>query len=173
MKKRFKLVVVDSVYCDYLRKYDEKVPYNFSKKENRPFVGVLFNIDELEYFAPLGSPKEKHKLMRNMVDFIKIDDGNLGVINFNNMIPLTCKNYKLLDMDHPNNIGDKRYFSLLLEQIVWLNENASLVRKKSKRLRMLYISKKLNKSIASRCCNFKLLEEKCKEYNEKHINVGV
>ena len=28
-----------------------------------------------------------------------------------------------------------------------------------------YINGTLDKNIAKRCCNFKLLEEKCKEYN--------
>ncbi len=26
------LVKIDSKYCDYLRKYDSKVPYNYDKK---------------------------------------------------------------------------------------------------------------------------------------------
>ena len=60
MKESIKLVVVDSNYCDYLRQFDNKVPYNFDKKNNRPFVGVLFEIDNCKYFAPLSSPKLKH-----------------------------------------------------------------------------------------------------------------
>ena len=36
MPYRFKLVIIDKNYCDYLRKYDSKVPYNFDKKQNRP-----------------------------------------------------------------------------------------------------------------------------------------
>lgn len=27
------LVKIDSKYCDYLRKYDNKVPYNYDKKQ--------------------------------------------------------------------------------------------------------------------------------------------
>ena len=41
------------------------------------------------------------------------------------------------------------------------------VRKKSKRLYNLYNNKKLNKTIFNRCCNFKLLEEKCMKYNKE------
>ena len=51
------LVRLDTDYCNYLRKFDEKVPYNYNKKELRPFIGVLFTIDSLMYFAPLSSPK--------------------------------------------------------------------------------------------------------------------
>ena len=44
MYKSFKIVKIDSNYCDYLRKYDNKVSYNAGLKELRPFVGVLFRI---------------------------------------------------------------------------------------------------------------------------------
>ena len=57
MKERLILVRLDTDYCNYLRKYDDKVPYNHGKKELRPFIGVLFNIGRLMYFAPLSSPK--------------------------------------------------------------------------------------------------------------------
>ena len=37
-----KIVRVNSEYCDYLRKYDNKVAYNKNEKELRPFIGILF-----------------------------------------------------------------------------------------------------------------------------------
>ena len=40
MIRNFKIVKVDSNYCDYLRKYDSKVSYNAGIKELRPFIGV-------------------------------------------------------------------------------------------------------------------------------------
>lgn len=67
-----KIVKVDSKYCDYLRRYDNKVVYNKFDKELRPFIGVLFKIDNIEYFAPLSSPKPKHLKMKNTLDFFKI-----------------------------------------------------------------------------------------------------
>ena len=47
----FKIVIIDYKYCDYLRKFDNKVIYNMGEKELRPFLGVLFNIEKFEYFA--------------------------------------------------------------------------------------------------------------------------
>ena len=32
MKDELKLVRIGKEYCDYLRKYDSRVPYNFSNK---------------------------------------------------------------------------------------------------------------------------------------------
>lgn len=167
MNTNLKLVVVDNKYCDYLRKFDKRVPYNFSKKENRPFVGVLFNIDKVKYFAPLSSPKEKHRIMRNMVDFLKLDDGKLGVVNFNNMIPVLEENFRLIELDKINETFGFKYNKLLKEQIYWLIRNDDKLYKKSKKLYNDYINKRLNKKISSRCCNFKLLEEKCIEYNKE------
>ena len=49
MKNQLMLVRLDTNYCNYLRKYDDKVPYNYNEKELRPFVGVLFKIGKLMY----------------------------------------------------------------------------------------------------------------------------
>ena len=88
MNKTLELVKINSNYCDYLRKYDEKVPYNKNTKELRPFVGILFVVHDCEYFAPLSSPKPKHIQIKNNLDFYKINNGIFGVVNFNNMIPV-------------------------------------------------------------------------------------
>ena len=51
------------------------------------------------YFAPLSSPKVKHKNMKNVLDLIKINDGIYGVVNINNMIPVRDDNYTLFDLN--------------------------------------------------------------------------
>lgn len=73
--------------------------YNAGFKELRSFIGVLFRVNQNEYFAPLSSPKEKHKRLRNTLDLIKIENGKYGVINFNNMIPVTSNNYEEIDLN--------------------------------------------------------------------------
>ena len=45
MYKSFKIVKVDSKYCDYLRQFDDRVMYNMNEKELRPFVGILFKVN--------------------------------------------------------------------------------------------------------------------------------
>lgn len=162
----FILVKVDTKYCDYLREYDYRVSYNKGTKELRPFIGVIFMIGEIKYFAPLSSPKEKHLKMKNTIDFLKIKNGELGAINFNNMIPVLTTNYTLLDLDKSyKRKGDKLYNKLLQEQLLWLNSNKKQVKTKAIKLYQLYISNKLSDNIKERCCNYKLLEEKCIEYN--------
>ena len=134
-----KIVRVDSNYCDYLRKYDNKVSYNKNEKELRPFIGILFQIDTCKYFAPLSSPKAKHKNMKNTVDFLKIKNGELGAVNFNNMIPVKEDNYILIDLNKDtSNIEEIKYQKLLREQLNWLNENYNQVKNKSFKLYQLY-----------------------------------
>ena len=161
-----KIVRVDSDYCDYLRKFDNKVSYNKFEKELRPFIGILFQIDTCEYFAPLSSPKLKHKNMKNTVDFFKIKDGELGAVNFNNMIPVNENNYSLVDLNKEAlTIAELKYQKLLREQLDWLNANHKQVKNKSFKLYQLYVNGKLPENIRERGCDFKLLEEKCVEYN--------
>ena len=167
MYKKFKIVKVDSKYCDYLRNFDNRVSYNAGTKELRPFIGVLFTIDKMEYFAPLASPKEKHKRLKNQLDLIKIKNGEYGVINFNNMIPVTDKNYIEFDLNKKtNNKTEMNRIRLLNNQLRWLTSNKKNVYSKSKLLYDLYNKNKLPESVKNRCCNFPLLEEKCKEYNK-------
>ena len=163
-----KIVRVSSDYCDYLRKFDNKVAYNKYEKELRPFIGILFKIDECEYFAPLSSPKEKHKKMKNTVDFFKIKNGELGAVNFNNMIPVSKNNYSLVELNKETlTISEFKYQKLLREQLEWLNANYYQVKNKSFKLYNLYNNGKLPENIMKRCCDFKLLEEKCKQYKLK------
>ena len=167
MYKSFKIVKVDSKYCDYLRQYDNKVSYNAGTKDLRPFIGVLFMIDKCEYFAPLSSPKPKHSKLKNTLDLIKIENGNYGVVNFNNMIPVMDKNYVIFDLNKKTeNRAENFRLELLRNQLRWLTANKKDVNTKSKLLYNLYKSNKLPKNVKDRCCNFPLLEEKYREYNK-------
>lgn len=166
MNNGFKIVKIDYKYCDYLRMFDSKVPYNAGSKELRPFVGVLFMIDDMEYFAPLSSPKPKHKIIKNVIDIIKIKGGVYGVINFNNMIPVTPSNYTLYDLDPKGKTyKELKQINLINNQLRWMNNNKDEILNKARFLYKLYANKNLANNVLNRCCNFQLLEEKCKEFN--------
>ena len=161
-----RIIRVNSDYCEYLRKFDDKVSYNKNEKQLRPFIGILFQIERCEYFAPLSSPKPKHKNMKNKVDFYKIKSGDLWAVNFNNMIPVNKNNYTLVDLNKETvTIEESKYQKLLREQLDWLNANYYQVKNKAFKLYKLYNNNKLPQNIRIRCCNFKFLEEKSMEYN--------
>ncbi|MBQ9853647.1 MAG: type III toxin-antitoxin system ToxN/AbiQ family toxin [Bacilli bacterium] len=114
----------------------------------------------------MSSPKPKHKKLKNTLDLIKIHNGEYGVINFNNMIPVTNKNYVEFDLNKKSKDKDEMFrIELLRNQLRWLTTNKKVINTKSKLLYDLYKNDKLPKNVKSRCCNFPLLEEKCREYN--------
>ena len=167
MKNPFIIVKIDSAYCDYLRIFDNKVPYNSGIKELRPFIGILFNINEIRYFAPLSSPKAKHIKLKNTIDLVKIDEGKLGVININNMIPVNEKNYELFDLNISNkSVEEVKRIRLINQQLRWLNSHKNNIIGKALGLYNKFINNKLSKNVVDRCCDFKLLETKCNEYNK-------
>ena len=69
MIKNLQIIRVNTNYCDYLRKFDSRVAYNMNEKEIRPFVGILFKIEDCEYFAPLSSPKQNIRKWRILLIF--------------------------------------------------------------------------------------------------------
>ena len=156
----FKLIRINYKYCNYLRMFDNKVPYNEGIKELRPFIGVLIKTESSEYFAPLSSPKTKHLNMKNNIDFFKIDNGKLGIINFNNMIPVLPEDYNIINLNDSND----KYNIMLKKQLNFINKNKEKILRSVEKLYNYYLNDKLNFKIKSRCCNFQLLEEKCLEY---------
>lgn len=60
---------------------------------------------------------------------------------------------------------EEKYIKLLKEQIYWLNRNRVKLYNRAKKLYDKYIDGTLNNNVAKRCCNFLLLEKKCKKYN--------
>ena len=155
---------IDVEYNKYLQVYDKNVTKNYDEKEGRPYVGLLIQINDIFYFAPLTSPKEKFKHMKNSVDFIKIKNGEYGAINFNNMIPAKEEYANPIIIKDEK---DTKYKNLLNNQYEWINKNEEYLITKAKKLLDLYTEKRLPERIMKRCCNFKLLEEKCKIYNVK------
>lgn len=158
---RLKLYYISDEYINFLRKYDQKVPYN--KSQTRPFIGVVYTFNNINYFAPLASPKIKHLKMSNrVIDIWKIDGGKLGIINFNNMLPSPIE---VLSEVLPT-IKDKKYKILLENQISSINADRDVLIKKIKRFQDKYRKNQLDINVKNRCCNFDLLEEKCNQYTK-------
>ena len=170
-----KLVRVDQDYIKELRKVDNNVQINSTEmnKETKPFLGVLFQVDWMEYFVPLSSPKAKHNNMSNTIDFHKIygENGKLrAVLNFNNMVPVVPALYEVIDI---NNDKDKY---VLLEEYRYCKGKEELLRKKAELYYQKFCNNHLTPSQKGRTCNFlkleqvliKKMEAKTKEKIETH-----
>ena len=174
-KDKLYFITLTSNYLKYLGIYENKV----SLKSNRPFIGIVFKVNNKEYFAPLSSPKEKHKGMKTNIDFFKIDKGKLGIINFNNMIPVInndlCRNKLDLEMLSKSlNTDDIKYFRLLKNQLEYCEKNKNIILAKAEKIYNIF-TKNLDKLSESqkkmyrRVNNFKVLEHASKEFEKEYI----
>lgn len=174
MNNKLKWYVVDKQYVSYLKQFDNKIEdINYSERL-KPYIGILITIDEVDYYVPISSVKEKHYSMKEDIDFIKItaDDRILGVLNLNNMIPIDNENVKVLkykEIEEYRKFKDDKekrlYISLLSYELGVINEKIDKIKNNAIKLYNEKI-KRPNSKISRRCCDFKLLEEKCREYKK-------
>lgn len=169
-QQRFKLYKLDIKYIRNLARHDKNILSVSPQisKENRPFLGIILILDTHKYCIPLSSPKPKHHNMRNRADFTKIYDGNkiIGVLNFNNMIPVTDSviseiNLKILPNDTPQT---KYYKKLLQKELDWCQKHETDIVNKAN---LLYNKFSSNSLFSARCCNFLLLEQLSQNYEDK------
>lgn len=153
-----RLYRINSKYISYLRGTDKKVQLN--KNAKRPYVGIVLYVGEFRYFAPLESPKYNHKKIKSGKHLLKIDSGNLGLIGFNNMIPI--HDSALIEFDI-NSEPDIKYAELLKRQVTWINRNKATVYDHANKTYYAVVNN-TNKFLVSISCNFKKLENACKGY---------
>ena len=174
MDNKLKWYVVNKEYVSYLKKFDDKVEnINYSEKL-KPYIGILITINEINYYVPISSVKEKHYKMNEDMDFIKLmeNDRILGVLNLNNMIPIDNQNVKVLKYkeieDYRKFKNDKEkhlYISFLSFELGLINGKIDKIKSNAVELYNEKINRP-NSKISKRCCNFKLLEEKCIDYKK-------
>lgn len=163
---KLQLYTIDQTYCDYLRNFDPCVPDNRGQKKNRPFVGIVLSVNGSFYYAPLTSPKQKHLQMKNQADFLKIDEGRLGAINFNNMIPVVSHALHPVDLVIRKEDADtiRQYKNLLINQKEWCQKHSDQILKAAQKLYTLQQSNRMWPGLQNRCCHFRLLEEKAEQF---------
>ncbi|MDO4492154.1 MAG: type III toxin-antitoxin system ToxN/AbiQ family toxin [Lachnospiraceae bacterium] len=167
--RKMRFYNIKDSYIEYLRSYDAAVALN--KKETRPYVGVVLEIDGIHYYAPFTSPKQKHKKMKNGKDFRKINNGEYGAINFNNMIPVLDSQVILIDIE---NIPDLKYRRLLQNQYKSIKADIEGIQRTAEKLHKLVMAEDdelstYDRIVKSRCCNLRLLEKVYANYVPKML----
>ena len=163
-QKRLNLYLIDMKYIRNLSKADDRVMSVSPQvgKETRPFVGIVIVCGVQKYCIPLSSPKPKHKSMKNDMDFMKIldDDKLIGVLNFNNMIPVdeSCILPLNLRITEKDDSAVRNYKKMAVKQLDWCQRNQDAIVKKANKLYTLLQSDRVNSFLKKRCCDFKKLE---------------
>ena len=158
--ENLKFYYVDDDYIDALHNIDERVAKTKAgeRSQTRKYIGILFNINGLEYFANLSSYKpHKHDNKKETIDFLKV--GTFAVINLNNMIPIASGKYHYVKFDE---IDDDKYKNLLRNEYKIISQKTPQIIKNA---HIVYQHKLRNGDITSlgkRTCDFIKLEEYAK-----------
>lgn len=172
LNEKLKWYIINKEYIEYLKQFDCKVQNINYEKSAKPYIGIILNINNFNYYVPISSVKQKHYKMSENIDFIKITNGKkiLSVINLNNMIPILNSEVEILQYRNIKSYfnfkskNDKiKYISLLRNEMSIINNKRTDIINRANNLYQLKY-KKPNSKIACRCCEFKLLEEKCIKY---------
>jgi len=159
-----KFFTVDDDYIQHLKKTDTNVPDNYSSQ--KPFIGVLFNVNGLDYIAPLTSPKAKHSKIKNssQTSFKVYEDNSnkvlLCIIQLNNMIPVKKSCISQFDV---TSLGLKYQF-LLLKEINYIRTHQEKLMNKANKLYQLITVKKIP-ALMSFSCDFLALETACNDFH--------
>lgn len=138
-----KWYIIKNEYVEYLKNFDDKVQNIKYDKSSKTYVGIVFSINKIDYYVPISSPKSKYKKMKETIDFFYDKLSNYFYFK-----------------DEKNKY---KYIKLLEKEINIINLKKDDLLKRAKRLYDIR-NKFPNSNISLRCCNFKLLEEKCIEY---------
>ncbi len=155
------LYEVNPKYIDYLVPYALHLFQNKQpgQQNERKYIGVIFVVNDMKYFAPLSSFKPKHEKMKNGLDFIKV--GNYAVININNMFPVPDGQYTYVDIKKEKNL---QYRKLLMSEYRIIRKLQDKIRSNASELYKHKNCKGNTTALAKRCNDFSLLEEKCKQF---------
>lgn len=173
-ENKLKWYVADKEYINYLKKFDNKVENIDYNTKLKPYIGILIFINDSNYYVPISSAKAKHYKMKEGIDFIKImkEDKIIGILNLNNMVPIEKNNiielkYKEIEKhrNFTNDIERKQYIAFLNFELKLINDKMSKIKNNAMKLYNEKIIHPKSK-ISQRCCNFKLLEEKAREYKQ-------
>ena len=152
---------IEPDYIDYLCEHEPRLMHNKQSGQvnSRKYLGVLIQIDGMDYYAPLSSFKPKHEKMGNMPDMFKV--GTYAVININQMFPAPKSQVKRV---HFARIRNAKYKDLLVNEYEIIRMSQRTIERKAEKV---YDHKLLNGNstkLGKRCPDFKKLEDLCKAY---------
>ena len=68
---KLRLYKIEIEYIKYLYTFDKRVQYNPNQPdaytEKRPYLGIVLEVNEFDYFVPLEHPRLNHQKMKNNV----------------------------------------------------------------------------------------------------------
>jgi protein AbiQ len=156
-----KFYEVDVEYTKYLSQFEKKIPYvDYSKSSahDKFFCGIVLEINNHKYFAPISSfrkPQRTNFIIRNE------DNNPIASIRFSFMIPVPDDMLALKPIEKEV----AHYQRLLNFELRYCRRHEKEIRKKA---RLVYnaVVYKTDEMIVKNCCDFLLLERKYAEFQQ-------
>ena len=156
------LCEVDANYLRFLHSIDNRVSVKFN---NRPYVGVVTIINDVKYVVPLTSQttqkreaEGRSKRSAKITTFVRDSDGEeIADILHNNMIPVTDKNYKLMEIDAESDTYEAN-------EIRFIRKNKDRIIAKAVKVHNDRILKH-DAFLRRTCCDFEKLEQVYQSFN--------
>ena len=189
LKDKLTFININQDYLQYLHEVCQEVYYKPISYDNKPYLGILINNEGQEYVIPISSAKKKHEAWKNIdsdrfLIFEKYDrmlespdavckrlpDGTiehlLSVIDLKKMIPVKDGLYTKVNLIHSNSDSEqiRNYKNLMNKEFAFCIKLLPILIKKANKI---YEKQMSTGKIVKYCCDFKLLEEKCREYKSK------
>lgn len=157
---KLKFYEVNNAYLNFLRKFDSRV----SQKGGRSFICVEMFLGDKKYYLPLTSQvKTKNGKKRNSLVTTKVLDSkgeSIACVLYNNMLPIPSSELSCIEFD------SHKFKDYLETEYQYLKFKVEEIRKKASKVYNMRI-KGNNALLNSICCDFKLLEKKCSEWENK------
>lgn len=126
---------INKEYIKYLSKYDSHVSYNKDEiGHTRPYLGIVLEIENFNYFVPLYSYKEHYKKYKNNSSFFFIYDRKknpLAIIKFSAMIPIVKKSNVIEILEYKKK--EKKYKDLISAEYRYVNSNKKEIYKRDRK----------------------------------------
>ena len=168
---KLKFYNVPNDYIEYLQEAElsvrefSRVPnLDYGTNRHSKFVcGVVLKVNDTNYFVPVTSYKNQKP------DNFLIKDKKNNIVSslrFNYMFPVPMEIVEIKDLKNETNL---KYRNLLEIELRYCQKNQSEILKLAKRTHHRVMIGK-NPGLIHNSCDFKLLEQKCKEYslNQAH-----
>lgn len=153
---------INEEYIQFLKSIDSQVPDIKYESNNKFVCGIVLNINDVKYYAPIS-----HKTNKQQTN-LQIFDNKIPIstIRFSFMIPafdevLQSKNFKEIAKTNP------KYASLLYAEYSYCNSHIKEIQNKAFSVYKIGCNK--NHRLNYTCCDFKKLESEYLNFKNRNI----
>lgn len=154
---------IDKDYINFLKTLDKQVPNIEYNKNNKFVCGVVLNINDVKYYAPIS-----HMTNKQQTNLQIFDKGKpISTIRFSFMVPAMDSVLKKKDFISISK-SDKKYVDLLSSEYNYCKSHINEIKKKAMSVYAIGCNK--NHRLNYTCCDFQKLEKYYMKYKPNYTD---